>query len=187
MAPAAQSKKIKETEAERFKSRKQALDWLKQNGHKVSTGKFYQDCAAGYPMVAADGSVSKYQVLSYANDLGTQARPDLSVIESREFDQRKARADAEMAEMKAEKMRRESDKLWLHADDAWSVIAGLVGGLRDGIRHQLYTSRRELVHTAGGDQDLSMEFFEAVDAVIDSAFNETAKKSMNIQFEREVE
>ena len=145
--------------AERFKSRKKALDWLRSHGHKVSTGKFYQDCKAGFPAVAEDGSVSKYQVLTYGLALNKQIQPDMDAMDSREYNLRKAKADAKIAEMKAARMEREADRLWLHADDAWSLLAGLMGNLRDCVRHHLYTGPRDVVFTAVGDQDRSQEVF----------------------------
>lgn len=172
---------------ERFASRKKALDWLVSQGHKISTGKFYQDCKKGFPAIADDGSVSKYQVLSYGVALNKKIEPDHDALSSREYDQRKAKADAEMAEMKAKRMDREQDRLWLHADDAWSAMAGIIGNLRDAVRHQLYMSQREAVEIAGGDQDRAQELFEFCDGLIDKAFNEAAGDDVDVVFEREVE
>lgn len=181
------SKVISENEtgsAERFPSRKKGLDWLRSHGHKISTGKFYQDCKAGFPAVADNGSVSKYQVLTYGLALNKQVRPDIDAMDSREYDLRKSKADAKIAEIKAARMEREADKLWLHADDAWSLLAGLLGNLRDCVRHHLYTGQREVVFTAAGEQDRSQEVFEFMDSLVDKAFNETAGESVNIRFEK---
>ncbi len=177
---------MKHTE-ERFSNRKKALDWLQEQGHKISTGKFYKNCKEGFPAVAVDGSLSRYQVLTYGLSLNKEVLVDPEKLSTREFDQRKAKADAEMAEMKAKKMHREEDKLWLHADDAWSLVAGLTGKLRDSIRHQLYSTQREVVQTAGGEQDRAQEVFEFIDQLIDKAFNEVAGESINITFERVVD
>ncbi len=174
-------------EEERFASRKKALDWLKEQGHKVSTGKFYKNCKEGFPAVATDGSLSRYQVLTYGLSLSKQVLADPEKLSTREFDQRKAKADADIAEMKAKKMHREQDKLWLHADDAWSLVAGLTGKLRDSIRHQLYSSQRDVVQTAGGDQNRAQEVFEFMDQLVDRAFNEVVGESINVQFEREID
>lgn len=184
------SKVMSKTEAiasERFKSRKKALEWLRSQGHKVATGKFYQDCNAGFPVVGADKSVSKYQVLTYGLALNKKVQPDMDALDSREYNLRKAKAEAKIAEIKAARMERESDRLWLHADDAWSLLAGLLGNLRDCVRHHLYTGQREVVFTAVGDQDRSQEVFEFMDSLIDKAFNETAGGSVNIRFEKDRE
>ena len=174
-------------DGERFSSRKEALDWLKANHYKISTGKFYQDCNAGFPMVHKDGTVSRYQVLMYAQqiDLSTKAEDLTRRDTDRLHEQRKTKAEAEMAEMKAEKMRREEDRYWLHAEEAWAQLAALVASLRDTIRHHLFTSQRELIHVAGGDQDRSQELFEYSESLIDKAFNEVAGGEIDVVFEKE--
>lgn len=177
------SKKKATPDTERFASRKKAHDWLLENGHKVSIGKFYGDCDKGLIVLAGDGSVSKFAVLEYALSLKKDVQVDPGkALDAAEHDRRKAKADADMAEMKAEKMRREEDALWLHADDAWSAVAGLVGRLRDSIRHHLYASQGELAMTAGGEQERSQELFEAMDAAVDLAFNEVAGGSIEVEF-----
>jgi len=175
-----------DTSTERFVNRKQALNWLKAQGYKISQGKFYQDCGDGFPVQHRDGSVSRYQVMQYGQQLDVSVRsaaPDAA----RESEARKAAADAEMAELKAAKMRREEDRLWLHAADAWAVTAGLIGTLRDCIRHHLYVAQAELVLQAGGVQNRSQEVFELADEIVDRAFNEVAGNEINIVFEKEAE
>lgn len=171
-----------DTSAERFPTRKKALDWLKDQGHKISTGKFYGDCDKGLVAVAQDGSVSKFAVAMYGKSLDRTVLPDIAAMDKSEDDRRKARADADMAEMKAEAMRREQDRLWLHADDAWSAVAGLVGRLRDAIRHHLYTAAPEVVLVAGGEQDRATEVSERLWLAVDAAFNEVAGDSVDIEF-----
>lgn len=174
-------------EVERFANRKAALDWLKANNYKISTGKFYTDCKAGFPIIHKDGSISRWQVLTYAQqiDISTKAEILTNRDESRLQEQRKAKAEAEIAEMKAERMRRDEDRYWLHAEDAWAQIAALVATLRDTIRHHLFTSQREIVHIVSGDQDRSNELVEYADGLIDKAFNEVAGAEIDVVFEKE--
>lgn len=176
------------TETDRFASRKEALDYLQAQKYKVSTGKFYQDCASGFPLVHRDGSVSRYQVLMYAQqiDLSTKAEAITNRDADRLHESKKTKAEAEIAELKAARMRREEDKYWLHAEDAWAQIAALVGALRDTIRHHLFTSQRELVQVVGGDQNRSNELIEYTDGLIDKAFNETAGAEIDMVFEKEI-
>jgi len=171
------------TSDEQFKTRKKAWNWLQEQGYKVSIGKFYQDCKSGFPAVASDGAVSCYQVLTYGVALNKQVLANPEMLSSHEFDRRKAEADAEIAEIKAARMKREDDRLWLHAEDAWSVVAALTGKLRDSIRHQIYAAQRDVVQTAGGDQDRSQEVFEFVDVLIDKAFNEVAGGNIDVVFD----
>lgn len=176
----------------RFASRKKALDWLWSKGHKVSMGKFYQDCKAGFPHVAMDGSVLERQIMSYAGLLGPfssgasgggrAALHDPAAIED---DARKARAEADMAEMKAERMRREEDRYWLHADDAWAVTAALVGSLRGAIRHHLHVRQRDIVLSCGGDQDRSAEVYELLEEIVSSACNDVASSGLDNAFAKE--
>ena len=161
--------------AETFRNRRTALSWLREQGYKISQGKFYNDCGAGYPLVARDGSVSKFQVLEYAQRLDVSTRAVAAALEpSRDYEARKIKAEAEIAEMKAEKMRRENDTLWLHAEDAWGQLAALVGALRDAVRHQLYEQAPELVLVAAGEQAKTMALYEAIEGAVDDAFNEVA-------------
>jgi hypothetical protein len=161
--------------SETFKNRKAALSWLREQGYKISQGKFYNDCGAGYPLVARDGSVSKFQVLEYAQRLDVSTRAVAAALEpNRDYEARKIKAEAEIAEMKAEKMRRENDTLWLHAEDAWGQLAALVGALRDAVRHQLYEQAPELVLVAAGEQAKTMALYEAIEGAVDDAFNEVA-------------
>jgi hypothetical protein len=52
-------------EGEWFKNRFEALQWLKSRG-KISMGKFYQDCKAGFVTIYPDKTVSKFSVAMYA-------------------------------------------------------------------------------------------------------------------------
>ncbi len=174
--------------AERFVNRKQALNWLQAQGYRVSQGKFYGDCKAGFPGLHRDGSLSKYQVLQYGQQLDLEARGTVGErIDSSEHEARKLKAEAEIAEMKAERMRRDEDRLWLHADEAWAQVAALVGTLRDAIRHHLYAGQREIVQAAGGGQDRSQEAYECVDRLVSAAYNEVAGEAIDVKFAREEE
>jgi hypothetical protein len=171
---------------EYFGNRKEALEWLNANGYKVSQGKFYQDCKNnGYPFVNKDGRVSKYQVAEYGMSLQKELVPDFSALERSEHLHRKEKADAEIAEMKAERMRREEDSLWLHADTAWSTLAAVVGNLRDAIRRSLHGAQVEIVLAAGGELSRAPEVYEHIEGVVNQAFNEVAKKGFEVQWEGE--
>lgn len=159
-------------EGERFKTRAQAYKWLQAQGYKVSQGKFFADCLNGFPLVHQDKSVSRYQVLQYAQQLGVE-RISGSGDDQRQADEdRKTKADADKAELQTEILRREQDREWLHADQAWAIIAALLGSLRDAIRHHVNRKQGELAHVAGGRQEMAGDLDAAVDAVIDEAFNE---------------
>lgn len=173
---------------ERHVNRKQAHNWLIAQGYKVSRGKFYQDCKAGFPALGRDGSVSKFQTMQYGQQLDLASRGgDSMSFQDSEWDLLKTRAEAEIAQMKAERMRREEDSLWLHADEAWAQMAALIGTLRDSIRHHLYGGQREIVQEAGGDQERSQEVFDRIDQLISRAFNEVAAGEIHVEFERRMD
>ena len=169
-----------DTSAERFANRKQALNWLNAQGYKISQGKFYQDCAAGFPPMHTDGSLSRFQVMHYGQQLDLATR-SAATQQDGDTSRRKEAAEAEIAEMKAERMRREEDKEWLHADQAWSVVAALVGSLRETLRHHLHSEAAALVHVAGGGQDRVHEVFEFLEEVVGKAFNEVAGKGVDFE------
>jgi len=162
-------------EGERFANRKQALNWLQAQGYKVSQGKFYQDVKAGFPLLHRDGSVSRYQVMQYGQQLDVESRavaPGLLAGASEADEARKLKAQADQEEMKAERMRREHDADWLHADEAWAAVAALVGTLRDSLRHHFHTGQGELIHLAGGDPGRGPEVYEGCEEIMARAFNE---------------
>jgi len=161
-------------EGERFKNRKQAHNWLAAQGYKVSNGKFYNDCEAGFPAIHKDGSVSRYQVMQYAQQQDVERRGSVFQPGGGDDDARKLKAQADQEEMKAERMRREQDEQWLHADAAWSALAALLGVLKDSLLHHFHASQGELVHLAGGDPSRGPEIYEACDEIAARAFNEVA-------------
>ena len=173
---------------DRFVNRKQALNWLQSQGYKVGQDKFYKDCKAGFPRVHRDKSVSKFEAMQYGQqlDMAIRGGDGASGYDSSNDEARKTKADADMAEMKSERMRREEDKYWLHAEEAWATMAALIGTLRDSIRHHLHEGSREVVHLAGGDQVRSQEVFEGVDQLVSRAFNEVAGNGINVVFERKI-
>ncbi len=175
--------KDQNTESEFFKDRKEAHEWLEDNGYKVSQGKFYQDIKKkGFPVLNPDKTVSKFQVLLYGQKLQGGQASDPSALHSSEWAHRKEKADAISAEIKAKKMEREEDELWLHADQAWAAIAALVGSLRQAVRHQSHQISPEVVLAAGGEASRAPEIFELLEAATDKAFNEVAGSKLEISF-----
>lgn len=165
----------KVVEAERFKNRKQALNWLQAQGYKCSQGKFYQDCEAGFPNINRDGSVSKYQVMQYGQQLDVERRGGVVLDYDRDADEaRKLKAQADQEQMKAESMRREQDREWLHADQAWASVAAMVGAILDGLKHEFFAAQGEVVHLAAGDPARAPQVYEHCEAVIERAMNQAA-------------
>lgn len=169
---------VKAPEGERFKNRKQAWGWLQAQGYKVSSGKFYQDCEAGFPAIHKDGSVSKYQAMQYGQQLDVERRGgERTNYDKEENEARKIKADADKAEMQADAMRREQDAEWMHADQAWASVASIIGVLHDNLRHSFYQAQGEIIHLAGGEQDRGPQVYAACEQIIDRAMNDAAKQA----------
>lgn len=169
---------------EYFINRQVAHDWLLENDFKISIGKFYQDIKKkGFPVLNKDKTVSKYQVAIYGKNLDEDRASDPSALLSAEYTHKKEKAESQMAEMKAKRMAREEDKLWLHADDAWSTTAAILGSLRDSIRYHLNKKSTDIIEIAGGDLSRSAEVYESLEACVDDAFNEIASSSIDVTWE----
>ncbi|QQG66348.1 hypothetical protein [Desulfobulbus oligotrophicus] len=172
-------------EGERFANRKQALNWLRAQGYKVSQGKFYQDCEAGFPALHRDGTVSRYQVMQYGQQV------DVSTRSETRFDQSARREDLEIRKLEAEVREKESkarreDSRWLLKEDAWAAVAALLSTLQDGIYHHLHEGQGLLVHLAGGTPDREPEVCEAMMELVGKAFNELAGERLEGTFVEDI-
>ncbi len=170
-----------------FRTRKEAHEWLQVNGFNVSQGKFYGDIKKnGFPVVNADKTVSKYQVSEYGRSLKAERAPNLSALERSEYLHRKEKAEAEMAEIKAEKMRRELSEEWMKKLEGWSAVSTLIISLRDALRRAAHDGKEELAGAAGGELLRAPELYEKIDElVINRAFNEVVGVRLDIEWEVE--
>jgi hypothetical protein len=169
--------------SEFFKNRKEAYQWLEAEGYPVGQSKFYQDCPGVVPM-NEDKTVSKFLVMQYGLSLlrKTGGGEVSTSVEAAEADLRRKIADAEIAERKARKMAKEEDELWLFADDAYAIIAGLVAAIRSAIRHQMYAQRRELVEIVKGNHDFADQLYQEIEGLLDAGFNEVAGLDLKGKF-----
>ncbi len=172
---------------EYFKSRLEALSWLQQSGYKVSRGKFYGDCKKGFPVIQKDGSISKYQTVVYGNRLQDDLITDPTALESSEYRHQREKAEAKMAEIKAEKMQREASDEWINRTEAYAMLAAITGAMRDSARQWLYRQASEIVLAAGGDHDRLAEAYELMEQAVDAAYNEVAGSEVSISFDMEGE
>lgn len=155
-----------------FRTRKQALDWLREQGVRVSQGKFYQDCDAGLVAVYPDKTVSKFAVSQYLLGLQRQVAPDVQAMDRQG---RKEQLDIELKEMELAKRRleyRAADAEWLRTEDAWAAVAALLGSVLDGLRYHFHKAAPELVHLAGGDPARAAEVYEQCEQVMGLAMAE---------------
>jgi hypothetical protein len=159
---------------ERFRNRKQALDWLRLQGYKISQGKFYQDCAAGNPATARDGSLSRYHVVLYGQGLDVERRgePESAcyAAEKERLEVEKLRYEVARREMEA----RREDGRWMMRDDAWMAIAALLGTLIDSLRHHFHVNQDRLVYLAAGEHGRGPEVYTGCEEIMAAAFNEVS-------------
>lgn len=170
-----------------FKHRKEAWMWLKSQGYKVSQGKFYMDIeATGFPVVSSDGSLSRYQVQVYGQNLAAKKQRVSTPEELSRFDSqyRADKAKAELLELELAEKRRESDAAWLRAADAWSVIAYEIGELKSAVRRKLYDELPALVDAVGGDRVRAPELYEALEGVVDEVWNDMAERGIDVEWEQ---
>lgn len=156
---------------DRFKNRKEALGWLQQRG-QISTGKFYQDCQDGKITIHADKSISKYEVMQYAEKVFGFVR---QTAPAHDIEEKKRRLEMEKLEMEVEAQRlknRKEDANWLQKEEAWAQMAAVIGTLRDSLRHQAHVGTPVIIHTAAGDPQRGPEVYEAIEELAAKAFNE---------------
>lgn len=156
---------------DRFKNRKEALAWLQTRG-QISTGKFYQDCADGKVTIAPDKTISKYQVMQYAEKVFGFARQVTPGYDQTEKKQALEIKNLEMDVLKKELANRKEDANWLQKEDAWAQMAAIIGTLRDSLRHQFHVGSVAVIHAAGGDPARGPEVYEQTEELISRAFNE---------------
>ena len=144
----------------------------------VKKAKFYEDCSR-LQMVGTDKTVELSMLLAYAKDeLKISTPTGQSLVDRSRDDERtmhedrKAKAEADIKEMQAESDRRKMDERWLHRDEAWGALAGLVGTLRDALRHHFHVGSAQLILLAGGDPQRGPEVYEGTEEILSRAFNE---------------
>lgn len=168
-------------EGERFAHRKQAHNWLQAQGYKIGKTKFYEDCAAGFPALHKDGTLSRYQVMQYGQqqDVSTRSMPQFDQSARREdLEIRKLDADVILAEAKA----RKEDARWMLKEDAWAAMAAILTTLQDNIRHHLHEGQGLLVLHAGCAPERGPEMYEAALEMTGKAFGELAGSRLTGMF-----
>lgn len=157
---------------ERFKNRRKAWQWLVENGFTVSEKKFYNDCDAGLVPVSADKTVSKFAVSEYGRKLKT---PGAATPVAFENSAKKEALEIEKLQLDVDKRRlenRKEDAGWLKKEEAYAQMAGLIGVLRDSLRHQFQIGQTQLIHLAGGDHSRGPELYEGCEELLARGFNE---------------
>lgn len=155
-----------------FKTRNAAYRWLKERGYPHSRGHFYGVIDAG-GHARDDGRVLKLT----AAELGLQALSTANAgYESDQLNhkERKVKADADLAELKADAYRRELDRDWLHASSAWAAVCEIVKQLDACTRQQFELDAASLIASCGGEHSREGEFLVRIGETINAAMNNAA-------------
>jgi len=160
--------------AERFKNRKQAFEWLQQQGFQLSERTFYNACEAGSPAVGPDKTLSRFEVGEYLRKYERKYRKqsgNLSGIRE-DAETRKAVADAKKAEINAEQLQRELDKRWISREESDLETCTWTALLRDQIAARLTQALPALIHSAAGHIEQLPEAQAIIDQAITDACND---------------
>jgi hypothetical protein len=163
-----------EEAAERFKSRKEAWEWLTAQGGTVSRGKFYDDGKKGLYRVHADKSVSRGSVAEYLLRLNGQAPvADLALVD---YSQEKQRLEVRKLDLEVSKLEiatRASDREWVRTEDHWAHLAASLALVKGNLEHFARLAAVEIVLSAGGDYNQGPQAAESImELVVNRAFNE---------------
>lgn len=173
-------------ESEFFATRKEAWKWLTAQGYKVSSGKFYGDIeATGFPVVASDGSLSRYQVQVYGQNLAAKKQRVSTPEELSRFDAqyRYEIAKAENEELKAADAKRALSADWMHRAEALSMIAKALADFKDLLPRLYYDRRLDLVDAAGGDHARASRLQEVLVEVLNQAWRDLCERGLDVEWD----
>jgi len=158
---------------DRFKTRKEAFDWLQAQGYKISIGKLYQDCEAGVKItVHQDGTVSKWETLEYAKSELTTGTGTGSTSGLASEQLRKVKAEADMKELQFETASRLADKKWMLHEDVLRETACLIGGIQNAFFLTVHKRTSELIRLCRGKQEMLPDVLEFLEEkIVKEAFN----------------
>lgn len=173
-------------EGEFFQHRKAAWMWLKDQGYKISIGKFYQDIeTTGFPVVASDGSLSRYQVQVYGQNLAAKKQRVSTPEELSRFDAqyRYEIAKAENEELKAADAKRALSADWMHRAEALSMIAKALADFKDLLPRLYYDRRLDLVDVVGGDHARASRLQEVLVEVLNQAWRDLCERGLDVEWD----
>lgn len=165
---------------ERFKSRKVALEWLRNQGAAVSQGKFYQDCNAGKIIVFPDKTVSRASVLQYLINI----MRDNPVFDhgGAELLLKEQQLKVKKLELEVERLERNSradDRRWMLREDAWAMLAGVLGMLRQNFDYHVNQRAGELALAVEGREEHAPQLVDMLLLhVVNPAFNDLSGQTL---------
>lgn len=170
--------------AEFFANRREAWQWLRDNGLDMGESTFYRQVGQpGFPALLPGKRLSRWECSEFLRRQQMQggAAPKGGVYDADDLLHRKlvaetekAEADAGIAGTKRRNMERESDRAWMPRAEAYALCAALVGRLVDAALHHVRIRQLELVEAARGEAERAPELYEAVARAFGAARNEVA-------------
>jgi hypothetical protein len=135
-----------------FETRRAAFAWLKDQGYKISIGKFYQDCAKGLCAVGQDGTIRESAVIAYA----LQQLPKVETEDGKLVPKQAEKLDEEIAHIRARRQNSEFDLehkkgQYLPRKDFGLELAARAGVLEQGLRNFIRTRMVDLISMCAGD------------------------------------
>ena len=167
-----------------FANRREAWQWLKENGLEMGESTFYRRIGSpGFPQLLPGKRLSRWECSEFLRQqqMAGAAAPQGGVHSADELLQRKlvadtekAEADAGIAKSKAADLARKTDRYWMPRLDAYAMCAALVGRLIDAALHQIRHRQIELVAACRGEEERAPELYEAIARAFAAARNEVA-------------
>lgn len=167
-----------------FANRREAWQWLRDNGLEMGESTFYRQVGKpGFPALLPGKRLSKWECSEFLRQqqMAGAAAPQGGVHSTDDLLQRKlvadtekAEADAGIAKSKAADLARKTDKYWMPRLDAYAMCAALVGRLIDAALHQIRHRQIELVAACRGEEERAPELYEAIARAFAAARNEVA-------------
>lgn len=175
---------------EHFANRREAWQWLRDNGYEASESTFYRNIGQpGYPQLLPGKRLSRWECSEFLRRqmVDGAATPRGGVYDADDLLQRKlvadtekAEADAGIARSKQIKLEREADREWVRRVDAYALAAALIGRLRDAVLHHLRHGALRLAQSVRGETERAPELYEAAAACVATAFNEVEREPLDV-------
>lgn len=168
--------------AQQSYKRPEAYKYLQSKGYGRSSAAFYDDVKKGKCVMGSDKTITLAALTNYIDTnlvTGNISVDDPAASET-------VRLKNELMQQKVAKGEIESrkdDARWMLKDQASLDAATLVGLIYSTINHHLHLGSPQIVLAAGCDSGRSGEIEAAIEALIDTAFNEVASQRLvDIEF-----
>lgn len=181
---------------EYFSNRREAWQWLHEQGLQMGESTFYRRIGTpGFPRLTPDKRLSRWECSEFLRlqQVEGNASPG-GVYATDELVQRKLLADTEAAEytaglarQKLERLIKETDKTWMARREAYAMLAAIIGTLRDTVLHHLQHNQLAFCAAVSGDDARAPELYEALAASVNTAFNEVADSPLSVRLAGEDE